>query len=459
MHIIIKNNIQLFNININLLKPLLSELIIDNPNYIEAVKFGRSTYKIDKKIVNFYVKNDIIYLPRGFIDRLIIFLNENSIIYTIENKKSIIQTNYIHSILPRQYQYIALENITKHSEGILVAPAGSGKTVMGIAMAVMSSQKLLWITHTTQLADQFKERLLQFTDIKIDDVGFIGSGKWNIGDKVTIGLVQTLSKSNKLIDIQNTFGIVIVDEMHHVPSITFTKVISNLNPYYLFGLTATPYRRDKLEKLMFQTIGPIRHIIDRQEVKDKVITPSVKAIFLNNNIVGQNYADIIKNITTDDYRNNIIVSDVIYEYNHNNICIIVTDRKNQADILFKKIQKFTNEVGIATGNYKKELQKETIVNLISKKIKILVCTTQLLGEGFDYPPLNRLFIGTPFKNKSKCEQIVGRIQRVSDGKIDGIIYDYIDKHPIFKNQFKNFNSDCRSNVYKYLGCKIYSEYR
>ena len=443
----------------SLLQKIRRELVIHNPIYQEAQREGRSVYGIPELIVNFGIDGSTVHVPRGYLTEILEYLKNTTVPFELEDNRSVTFVNYGHKIKLRTYQYNALTQLAKNTEGVLVSPAGSGKTVMGIALIIMSKQRALWITHTKQLLNQFVDRLKAFTDIKT--VGMIKEGEITIGDEVTIGMVQTMvRRPEELRQLRNTFGIVIVDECHHVPSSTFTTVIGELNPYYLYGLTATPKRRDGLETLLYQNIGPIRANIPRKLVVShkSLVRPTVKVIQLDTQgLEGDNYQKLIKSIIHNETRNDIIIQDIVAEYVEGNICVVMSDRKIHARALYRKLQDLDVPVGLVLGEHSDKVRKDIIGQLESGNIKVLVCTSQLLGEGFDFAPLNRLFITTPFRNAVRCEQIVGRIQRPSPGKNDAVVYDYVDiNHGLLKHQFKNNGpKGSRFSVYKKLGCNIH----
>ena len=444
-----------------LLEVIINELTIDNPVYNKNKKYGVSLRGIPQCIKSLRYSPDGYYIfPRGYLERLCTLLTEYGIKFSIIDKRAInpFTKEYTHNISLRDYQIPALYNIVSTTNGVLEAPAGSGKTIIGICMILACKQKCLWIVHTKQLLFQFIDRLKDKTSITDDDIGLIYEGKWDYSKPITVGLIQTLRTDyTKLEEIGNNFGLVIVDEAHHVPSYTFTEVISRLNPYYMYGLTATPFRSDGLEPLLFKYVGDIKYKIERSNLQHSIITPKVLVKHLNTpNIPDEApYHSIIKAIVTSEFRNNIIVSDVIREANLKNICIVVTERVSHANLLYLKLKQFNDKVGVITGKNSKKERTSVLDLLYNKQLDILVCTSPLLGEGFDYPPLNRLFLAQPSRDPNKCEQLVGRVQRTSPGKVDAIIFDYVDNHGLTKHQFKNYNnSNCRYNVYEKLGCTI-----
>ena len=464
MKIIISNKIFITDPPDTLRKLLVSDLRISNPKYESAVKHGYSVYKIPKFLLNFETTmDDGISIPRGYKDRLLDIINGLDIkSYDFEDNRATLGTIQVDSsIILRGYQEKAINELTKHREGVLVAPAGSGKTVIGLSLIPRLGQKMLWITHTTPLFNQVLERAkLFFPDLEKSDIGKIGGGKWIIGDVLTVAMNQTLIRSPaKMADVMDKFGIVVLDEAHHSAASTFLQTLQSFNPTYLYGLTATDERADKLENLMIQTIGPVRSRITMDEVKEEsnIIVPTVVYRTLNTQkIKSDDFGTIIKELVYDGKRNRVITEDVVLEARNGNFCIVVTDRKTHAEILYDFIKNNWSKTGIATGNYNKEEVAGQIKLLEDGDITVLVATGALLGEGFDCAKLNRCFLGLPFRNKTKITQIIGRIQRTASGKTDAILYDYVDiNYGLLKHQFYNKGTmDCRCSVYRKIGSSV-----
>ncbi len=445
---------------------ILPELILDNPKFTSALKNGYSTFGIEEKLINYEIeKGNKLYVPRGYLSKIIDYCNLLTIPLEIKSKKAYcpITANIDSSnIKLRSYQSRALVGLTTSGcEGLLISPAGSGKTVIGLSLLPMLEQKTLWMTHTNPLATQVISRINKFLpSLKDHDIGIIGNGEWSIGNVITIALVQTLVRNmDKVRQMKNEFGLVIIDEAHHCPSTTFSKILTELAPMYEYGLTATPIRRDGLHTQMYQILGKILHTVPLEEVRKHggIIIPKVRYKELKNNDQElNNYGALLKSLSGNTERTLEIVNDVVKEAKNGHISIVVTSRKLHAEELFKFLKiKLCAEVGIATGSYSKKDINKTISLLEEDKIKTLVTTSDLLGEGFDYAPIDRGFLCLPFRNATRTEQIVGRLQRTSDGKKDAIIYDYVDDHSLLKHQFYNKGTyGCRWNVYKKLGCEI-----
>ncbi len=465
MEILIENKIRLKQAPSELKERLINDLRIENPKHKEAIQAGRSTWKINPFIHNFEIlPDDSLRIPRGYRSKLYTAMQEMGIKGKIIDKRPQFEPNFdIKSsrIRYRPYQYDAVLEMVKSDEGILVAPAGSGKTVIGISLVPLYGCSTIWFTHTGPLADQAIDRVHFFLpSLKKGDVGLIGRGKWEIGKVFTVAMIQTLVRRiPQLYKIKDLFGLAILDEAHHAPASTFMQVLGCFNPYFLYGLTATPYRRDKLQKLMFQTIGEelVRIPIEEVEKYGGIMRPKVRyrAFKHPTAIHESNTAKIITNYIIDnDRRNQMIVGDVLREAAKDNICIVLSTRKAHCEILYDLLSIGWDKTGIATGDYSKKYVAEQIDKLNSGEVTVLVCTDQLLGEGFDYAPLNRAFLTCSFRSEAKCEQIIGRVQRPAPEKKDAIVYDYVDVNiGVLHNQFHG-RGDCRYAVYERLGVNV-----
>lgn len=466
MKIILNSRIKLENPPSLLREILVDQLKHKNPLFVEAERMGKSTYKIPEFIMNFeFDDKDDMYIPRGMRESLFNTMSSLNIDLSLIDQRTIKgNMPYVDSsnIEYRPYQLPAVQKLISSPEGILVAPAGSGKTVMGLSLIPILLQPTLWITHTDRLLKQTHARCCDFLGLSGDMIGIIGGGKWEIGRVITIGMVQTLIRNLvKLEEIKNEFGMIIIDEAHHVPATTFSSVLSKLNSYFLYGLTATAYRRDNLESLMFQNIGPIASEIPKKEVSKYggIISPKIVYTPLRSpKIDERNPALIFKNnIVHNVMRNTRIKDDVVREARSGNFCIVSSGRKIHCEILYEMIKREWKGTGIATGKYSKKIIDEQIAAFDNNEITVLITTPDLLGEGFDVDFLNRLFIATSFRTESRVEQLVGRLQRSHPDKKDAIVYDYVDEDiGVFANQFFSKFGKCRNNVYKRLGLIVVS---
>lgn len=470
MKIEISNKILVRNAPHSILDELISYLTISNPKYEEALRQGRKGWGIDPFIYNFDHIHNGIAIPRGCRTKLLNLVKIEGVndVEIIDNRMRFewreIESS---SIIYRSYQSEPMETLVTKEEGLLVAPAGSGKTVMGLSLIPLFGQPTFWLTHTNRLAKQVIERIKTFLPcLRERDVGFIGGGKWETGKIFTVGMIQTLVRREKELGcLKDLFGLVILDEAHHCPASTFLKIINHLNPFYLFGLTATAYRRDKLEIIMFQALGEAVAIIKGSEIREAggIMLPTVKyrSIRLKKRLKdddcarGSNTQAIMKeHIINNKERNNIIVGDIVKEALLGNYCIVVSGRKIHCETLYDLISIGWQKTGIATGDYTVKYRDEQVRRFYDNEITVLVTTFELLGEGFDVDFLNRAFVATPFRARGKTEQFAGRLGRTAKGKKDAIIYDYVDVDiGVIRDQFFSKRGG-RYKTYKELGMHI-----
>ena len=463
MKLIIDNQLRMLSAPEELTSWFALQLTFDNPLYLEAVKHNRYIGKLHPYIYMYKPLPNGIVLPRGYLQLIEDSMIGRGLGLHITDNRVLSAPIFVKSnIVLRPYQKEAKLALLSHPNGMLIAPAGSGKTILGLDIFASVHQKMLWLTHTNRLANQVIERMVGtnelppiFPDINRKEIGFIGGGKYSIGDRITIGMIPTLVRRKvELPEIGRKFGLVIIDEAHHVPASTFLKVLEHFASYYLYGLTATPYRRDSLEDIMFAGLGLANSVISRKQVKKEggIITPTViKRSVATTRCDGNDFHYIVRELLIpDDHRLIMIVTDILREAYKGNYCIVISTRKAYCEMIYGLVNKHWVKSAIATGDYTRKHNDAQVVKLESGEATVLVTTFELLGEGFDVQKLNRGFIALPFREKTRVEQAVGRLQRTCEGKIDAKLYDYVDVNiGILNNQYIH-----RANVYKALGMKI-----
>lgn len=357
--------------------------------------------------------------------------------FTIEKQGE--KENYYGFTIAGNHRYLLEDFIVTHN---------SGKTICGLEMYLRIGQPCLWLTHTIGLAEQVAERLFEFSG---EEAGFIGAGKVDI-KHFTVGIIPTLCRRD-LSEYKDLFGMVIVDECHHVPAATFNNVTSSFNAHYRFGLTATPYREDGLQDILFLTMGPIVTTISKQYLRDigMLMTPTIIRrptnfdFPYNNRVKKFNYKALEKALGADLTRNEIIATDVIVEATiNNNICIVLVGTIDHGEEMMRILSDIIPNIGLIHSKQTPKFRKEVRVKFGNGELSVLIATYKMLAEGFDYKPTNRLFLTAPFKGRILIEQACGRIERISEGKKDAIVYDYVDNNlRVLKEQ-----SEVRMDVYE-----------
>lgn len=215
---------------------LKEELNFFNSEYLIKRKIGVSTYGMEKYFKLIEKGDDSISIPRGFLNKLISFLTDEAIKFEIVDERNKLEPIKIETSAKLfSYQKEAIDTMIMEESGILVAPPGSGKTIIGIELIAKLFQPTLILVHKKQIFDQWVDRIESFLDIPKKEIGKFCSGKKKIGNKITVAMVQTLNRMDNLQDYSDSFGMIIVDECHHMPAKMFRNTITKFNPYYLYG--------------------------------------------------------------------------------------------------------------------------------------------------------------------------------------------------------------------------------
>lgn len=411
---------------INFLK---DELNFTNSEFIIKKKIGKNTFGTERffKFVEETV-NEVI-VPKGFIGKLIRFCRENKIEYDfIDERKKHKTVPFIFNAQLREYQQAIIESISKKDLGVIVAPPGSGKTIVALKIISDKHQPALIIVHRKQLLEQWTERVKTFLGIPKNEIGYIGQGKSKVGKKITIATIQSLSKKLDKPDSENlktTFGTILVDECHHITAETFRNTIAKLQTFYLYGFTATPFRKYNDGKLIFIHLGEVI-----SEIKASEINPAQQAkVVIRNteldipfNSKNDQFETISKILIHDSTRNKLILQDIIFELKEGKRVVIITERKDHVESL-QQYMKQSYETITLTGDDSESNRVSKWKILKEGNYQVLITTGQFFGEGTDLQNLNCLFLVYPFSFQGKLIQYIGRVQR---SEVTPTIYDYRD---------------------------------
>lgn len=406
----------------------------------DQLNFANTEYQVKKSInknifgVKRYFKllnetADVINIPRGFIGRLLRFCKENNIEYVLaDQRKKLNPVIFKGSIQLRENQQPAKEAAAKKDFGIIVAPPGSGKTIISLSIIHEKQQPALILIHRKQLADQWIERIQSFLGIPKKEIGWIGQGKHKLGKQVTVAMVQSMEKaldSEESTGIRNAFGIIIIDECHHIPAETYQCVISKLNSYYMYGLTATPFRKYSDGKLIFIYLGEIIHEIKElssQSHGSAQIIIRDTDLFVPFNTKTDKFETLFKILIHDSSRNQLILNDIVSQLNAGKKLVVITERKDHIDSLQQYLKQ--NYDTITLSGEDSEANKKLKWAVINKgDFQAIITTGQYFGEGTDIQNIECLFLVYPFAFEGKLIQYIGRVQR---SEITPIIYDYRD---------------------------------
>jgi len=431
MEIIVSNHIELRNVPPTLARIIRECLTLENPKYAEAVKRGRWTGNLEKDLHFYQDTPGGLILPRGFVLQLLHMTTKAEISWRIiDQRRTLPSVDLTFTGKLRPYQAEATRNVLKHDFGCLSASTGSGKTTMALSVIAARKQPTLIIVHTKELLQQWIDRSCQFLDMAPEEIGVIGGGKKRIGDRLTIATVQSLYKIAG--EISRNFGHIIIDECHHCPSRTFTEALSAFDSRFMLGLSATPYRGDKLSRLMYWSLGDKVHEVDkaRLEKEGSILKPEViirNTGFVSEYDLTEEYAAGITELTENGPRNMLIVSDVVsYLQENNGPVMVLSDRKAHCEMLVKMLIDLGVNAEILIGDLPKAMREEAVDKIRAGKVQAICATGSLIGEGFDLPTASALFMGCPIKYKGKLIQYAGRVLRPAPGKKKALLYDYQD---------------------------------
>lgn len=426
-----------------LITPLINflkeELNFANSEYFIKKKSGKNTFGTERyfKLVE-ETENEII-IPRGFVGKLLRFCKEQNLNFDFQDERKLNgNINFIFNATLRNHQEKAVEIVSKKDFGVIVAPPGSGKTIMGLKIIADKKQPALIIVHRKQLLEQWQERVQAFLGIPKHEIGIVGQGKSKIGKQITIATIQSLPK--QIEQIHNQFGTILVDECHHIPAETFRNTIEKLNTFYLYGLTATPFRKYNNEKLIFAYLGDVISEVTSNEIENfkhaKIIVKTTN-LDVPFNSKTDNFETLSKILVHDSERNKLILNDIKNEIQTGKRIAIITERREHIDTLYLFLKQ-SYEVVTLSGDDSESNRKSKWQILQQGNFQILITTGQYFGEGSDLSNINSLFLVYPFSFKGKLIQYIGRVQR---SEINPTIYDYRDiKIDYINKLFLNRNS-------------------
>jgi superfamily II DNA or RNA helicase len=423
---------------------LRSRIIKDNtfanPKYEANAQHGYSNWQTKETIETFKNLNGGVSLPRGYARDLIAIFHEEGISISIEDLRVTRPVEFppLRATL-RPYQEQAVEKALQSSQGVIVAPTGSGKTLIGLEIIRQRQQKTLIIVHRSDLAQQWADVILDRLGLK---ASFISNGRFAVGDKITIAMIQTLSsKADEAKKLGDEFGLVLVDEVHHIPAETFSEVIGWMSAKYLYGLSATLERRDGLEPMIYRGIGPAIATISKAEVEELGAIVPLAVTAMNTGFDPgsvSSWSEYLDTLTTATERNQLIIDLAIKAADP---VLILVDRVAHAEQLSEMLSQRNVDHVLAHGQLKADERSSAMDRI--KTAQLTIGTTSLLGEGLDVSAWSVLILASPISSEIKLKQALGRIVRPAVGKERGIVYDLKDDCGFAGHSFKS-----RFEIYK-----------
>lgn len=417
-----------------------------------------------------------IVLPRGLREEILKKFDNAGISYKIEDKRTKGQElNISFRGELRESQIPAVETMLGNETGILHAATAFGKTVVCCDMIARRGISTLILVDRADLMNQWIKRLDEFLDIDEElpeyqtKTGRTRKRKSLIGNLqgahdtltgiVDVAMIRSLKKKDGFHPMLKEYAQVYFDECHHAASESAIEVLQEINAKYVYGVTATPKRGDGKEKINEFLLGPIRYRFtakDRAEEQniDHLVYPrftrTVKPHHLSKTPYGNDAYELIRN---NDVRDEQIIRDVADCVQAGRTPVVLTKYVDHANKLSERLKKYADRLILLTGangTKARRAQVKELNEVDDSDSLILVGTGSLLGEGFDFPRLDTLFMATPVSGENVVEQYVGRLNRDYDGKENVIVYDYVDSHiPKFDKMYA-----ARLKAYKKIGYEL-----
>lgn len=429
-----------------------------NPEFYAKQGLRLSTYDTTRIVSCSELTDDYLALPRGCEDDVVNIFEANNVECFIDDKTChgrIINVSFKGELRKEQQQ--ALSNMLSHPVGTLSATTAFGKTVFAIAMIAQRKVNALILVHRKSLLDQWKKQLNDFLEIsevaEVDSklwkknrspIGELCSGKDSLHGVIDIALIQSCLENNEVKPFVRDYGMVIVDECHHVSSVSFEQVLKQVNARYVYGLTATPIRKDGHQPIIFMQCGKIRYTADAksQMSRQNFIRTLIPRFtpFRNISPDAKTYTQTIEALSTDEVRNELIVGDAKTIIAEGRTPIILTNLTSHVRVLAELLQPHaTHVVSIVGADSAKEKKKamEKLATIPPSESLIIIATGKYIGEGFDYPRLDTLLLALPISWKGNIAQYAGRLHRDYAGKNEVRIYDYVDiRIPICDSMYR-----------------------
>ena len=433
-----------------------------NPEFYQKQAMRMPTYNTPRVICCAEDFSKHIALPRGCLDDVVGLLEELDAQAVIQNKQfcgETVDMQFNGQLYPEQKK--AANALLKHDNGILAATTAFGKTV--IASYIMAKRKAntLVLVHRRQLQEQWKVRMEQFLDIDKKEIGQIGAGKRKPTNKIDIAIIQSLSKKGKVDDVVANYGHLIIDECHHISAPSFEAIARQFKGKYITGLSATVTRKDGHHPIIYMNCGPVRYRVCAKSQAEKRAF-NHRLIVRNTSFELPQDLQVKEKVTISDLyaalthhipRNTMIVEDVMEAIYNGRFPALLTERREHLEYFREMFEdRIDNLIVFKGGMGKKQLAtaQEKLDNLSEGKSSLILATGRYLGEGFDQPRLDTLFLALPVSWKGTIAQYAGRLHRDHHSKSEVVIYDYADMNaPMLSKMFSR-----RLRGYKAIGYNV-----
>jgi hypothetical protein len=427
-----------------------------NPEFYKKQKMRLSTALTPRVIACAEDLPQHIALPRGCRRELEALLADFQIRMKLDDKRHPGEPlNLLFQGELTRIQREAARALLPHETGVFVAPPGIGKTVLGTYLVAERACTTLILVHRTELLDQWMAQLPVFLGVDPKEIGQIGGGKRKPNGRLDVAMIQSLMRDGKVDDLVSGYGHVIVDECHHLPAVSFERVLSEVKARYLIGLTATPQRRDGHHPITEMQLGPVRFTVEprsqaaRRPFEHRLVVRET-ALRLSESKADSGIQGVYAALAADGERNQLILNDVIAALEAGRSPILLTERKDHLEYFATALRKVARHVVVLQGGTSVKERRKIAAQLAAipdTEERIVLATGRYIGEGFDDARLDTLFLALPISWKGTLIQYTGRLHRLHPRKAEVRIFDYVDREvPMLLRMFEK-----RLRTYRAIG--------
>ena len=421
-------------------EPMLNRLLrlaaFQNPEFYKTQSMRLSTW--DKPRVIFCGEElpKHVALPRGCIAEIRELMAAHGVRVKSRDERSMghpTDFSFVGTLTEEQTE--AVQSALKHDAGILCAPTGFGKTVVGATFIATRKVNTLVMVHRQQLLDQWRERLAMFLGVPLKSIGQVSGGKQKRTGSIDVALIQSLQRKGEVKDFVAEYGQVIVDECHHISAVTFDQVMKQVKARYVVGLTATPTRKDGHHPIIFMQCGPVRFSVSPQAAAarspfEHLLLPRCTDFRLPAESKETTIHDVYAALITDGVRNQRIIADILDVIRLGRTPLVLTNRTEHIERLASGLTGVGEVLILKGGMGSKQRQAlaERLTSIPESVPRVILATGSYIGEGFDDSRLDTLFLTMPISWYGTLQQYVGRLHRIHHGKKVVRVYDYVDAH-------------------------------
>lgn len=419
-----------------LLSKLKKLAAFQNPEFYRAQAMRLSTYDKPRIIGCAEEFPKHLALPRGCLTDILDLFRDLNIKAEIADQRfsgEPIKARFDGQLRPPQKA--AVKDLVKHDTGILAATTAFGKTVVAAWMLAKRKTNTLILVHRQQLMDQWREKLSIFLGIPVKQIGLVGAGREKPTGRIDIAMLQTLFRKGEVKDLVANYGQVIIDECHHIAAFSFEQVMKQVKARYVLGLTATPTRKDGHHPIIIMQCGPVRHRVNpKNAMAESPYKHVVKIRHTNFHMPYESPNPHISEVYTalgaDENRNQLIIQDILESRELGSAPLLLTERTQHVEYFAAQRKDRIENIIVLKGGLGKKKRKAATdqIHASENGRRLVIATGRYIGEGFDDPRLDTLFLAMPISWHGTLQQYVGRLHRLHDNKRIVRAYDYADRN-------------------------------